>query len=350
MSSQESVSVVIPAYNAEQFIGDAVKSCFAQTYRPLEVVVVNDGSTDLTVGVVNDLRRCVPGNKLDLRIINIGENKGAGNALSAGFSSAVGEYVCWLSADDLFIDQEKIRRQVDQMKKSKALWSYFRDYYAGSTLSRKVLVRSSFLPRLPILNPLFIRNSDLRLMMLPFRNPMNGSSMMIAKHCIETFGQFEPVRNADHDNDLWMRYSALRLKLIAIRGAPIFARRHPGQVSTNVRLITHDSDLTGVRILLALDKKGDLVRLIKEVVPYLSLVLMSKEHLRRPFMSEFLFNYILDHRESFNPILIRYVRRSLNDLRRHPNFLMFDKTKFYEDLSVFKESPTFKKFEEIFLI
>jgi glycosyltransferase involved in cell wall biosynthesis len=343
------VSVVIPAYNAEEFIVDAARSCFAQTYRPLEVIVVNDGSTDSTERVVKHLSSSVSSGQVALRLVNVGENKGAGNALNVGFSSAEGDYVCWLSADDMFIDSEKLRKQVAYIEKSKALWSYFRSFYAGATLSNAVLTRPSYLPHLSISDTLFVRNPDLRLMLLLFRNPVNGSSVMITKDCVQTYGQFEPTRNADHDGDLWMRYSALKLKLTAIMGAAVFYRKHPGQVSAKRNLMIYESDLTRMRMLLALEKKGNLTMLIKKFIPYFMVILLSREHLKRPFVSEFLFNYILSHKDSFDRIFLKYVRRSLNDLTRHSNYLMLDKEKFRVDLSSFKESHTFKRFEEIFL-
>ena len=197
------VTVVIPAYNAEEFIEDAVKSCFNQTYRPMETIVVNDGSTDTTANEVKVLADTLYRNDFKLRLIDIGKNVGAANALNVGFSSAEGAYICWLSADDIFIDREKIEKQIGYMKRTGADWAYFRDFYSGSNISTARLVKSSYLPRLRIFDPLFIRDSDLRLAMLFFRNPINGSSVVIKKDCVESYGQFDPsTRNVDGDGDL----------------------------------------------------------------------------------------------------------------------------------------------------
>jgi glycosyltransferase involved in cell wall biosynthesis len=120
MTRREIVSIVIPAYNAEQFIGDSVKSCFSQTYRPIEIIVVNDGSKDATVNVVESLSDLIPDNNVELRLVDVHENKGAANALNSGFSTAKGDYICWLSADDLYIDKEKIQCQLESMNKKKS--------------------------------------------------------------------------------------------------------------------------------------------------------------------------------------------------------------------------------------
>jgi len=344
------VSVVIPAFNAEKFIQDAVRSCFSQTFRPLEVLVVNDGSTDSTLDVVSALSKQMLGNQLTLRIIDIGENKGAANALNVGFSNASGNYVCWLSADDLFLDRDKIQKQVAVMSKSGALWSYFRDSYKGKNPAKSALIRSRYLPRLRILDPLFVRDSDLRLMMLIFRNPINGSSIMIRKDCVEVFGQFDPIaRNVDADGDLWMRYTSLKLKLNALEGAPVFYREHPTQTSKKKHVMIYGSELTRMRMLLTLDRKGILTKLIKKFALFFPLISKANYHFNRPFASEFVFNCILEQKGKFNPVLVRYAGKSLNKVRKHLNYLSLDREKFLKDLELYKQSYTFKKFEEIFL-
>jgi len=349
MGEKDIVSIVIPAYNAERFIKEAVTSCFNQTYRPVEIVVVNDGSTDSTVGVVNDLSKAVPSSGLELEMIDIGENKGAANALNVGFSKAKGAYICWLSADDIFIDRKKIETQLAHVNKAKALWSYFRDFYSGYSLSNANLVRSSYLPRLRFLDSLFIRSSDLRLMLLLFKNPLNGSSAMIRKKCIETYGQFDPItRNVDGDGDLWMRYSALGLKLSALRGAPVFYREHTTQTSRRKAQMMYGCELTRMRILLTLEKEGNLTWLIRKFAPFFPIIINAKKHFERPFVSEFLFNYILDHRREFNLVSLKYVRSCLSNLKNHQNYLSLDKNRFTRDLESFVKSHTFKKFKQLY--
>jgi glycosyltransferase involved in cell wall biosynthesis len=349
MNGNESVSVVIPAYNAERFIVDAIKSCFNQTYRPIEILVINDGSTDSTVDVVNGLSDIIPDDKVELRLIDIGENRGAANALNVGFSSAKGAYICWLSADDMFVDKKKVEKQVAQMNKTEALWSYYRDFYTGTSLSKSRLVKSSHLPRLRILDPLFIRNPDLRLISLFFKNPINGSSIMIRKDSIEAYGQFDPITtNVDGDGDLWMRYSALKLKLSALKGATVFYRENPAQTSKKKTVMIYGCELTRMRMLITLQKRGNLSKLIKKFTLYFPIIVKAKKHFERPFTSEFLFNYILDHEREFNRVFRKYIRKSLNDVKKHANYLMLDKDKFSKDLKLFMESHAFKKFEETF--
>lgn len=93
------VSVVIPAYNAATTVGAAIDSCLRQHLRDLEVLVVDDGSTDATVDVV--------GSRLDdprVRLIELGENRGVAAARNAALDAAAGTWIATLDADDWMTD------------------------------------------------------------------------------------------------------------------------------------------------------------------------------------------------------------------------------------------------------
>ena len=87
------VSVLIPAYNSESMVGDAIRSALAQTHPAVEVIVVDDGSTDGTLGVAREY-----GDRV--RVIEQ-ENSGACAARNRALAEARGEYVKFLDADDL---------------------------------------------------------------------------------------------------------------------------------------------------------------------------------------------------------------------------------------------------------
>jgi GT2 family glycosyltransferase len=89
------VSVIIPAYNSAEFMGETLDSVFAQTYTPVEVIVINDGSRD-TPELEQVLQRYATKN---LRYLNQ-ENQGAGAARNAGLRAATGDLIAFLDADD----------------------------------------------------------------------------------------------------------------------------------------------------------------------------------------------------------------------------------------------------------
>jgi hypothetical protein len=236
------------------------------------------------------------------------------------------------------------------MKKTEALWSYYKDFFTGVSLQNTKLVRSSYLPHMHFLDPLFIKSHDLRLMILLFSNPINGSSIMIKRDCINSYGNFDPItKNVDGDGDLWMRYSALKLKLKVLSGATVFYRQHPTQTSKKISSMIYGCELTRMRMLLTLDKKGELETLIKKFTPFFPAIFAAKLHLKRPFVSEFIFNYILGKKERFSKILLKLARIGLKDSKKCISDLRLDKNKFIEDLKAYMKSPMFEKFEVIFL-
>jgi glycosyltransferase involved in cell wall biosynthesis len=101
--SQPSVSCIVPVYNGERYLNEALESIFAQSYRPSEVIVVDDGSTDSTAAVV----ACYGS-----QVRYLWEpNSGPATARNLGLSVALGEFVAFLDADDLW-HPEKLERQM----------------------------------------------------------------------------------------------------------------------------------------------------------------------------------------------------------------------------------------------
>lgn len=95
MKSKDLISVIIPAYNAEKYIVNCVESVAAQTYQHLEIIVVNDGSTDLTGQLLDEIA------KKDTRIKVIHQkNQGVSAARNTGLSQAKGDCIGFVDADD----------------------------------------------------------------------------------------------------------------------------------------------------------------------------------------------------------------------------------------------------------
>jgi glycosyltransferase involved in cell wall biosynthesis len=98
------VSVVIPVFNGEHFIGDAIQSALDQTFRDFEIIVVDDGSTDGTERIVRQFSGALSYHRQ--------ENSGVGAARNLGVALAKGEWIAFLDADDIWYPQ-KLSDQVD---------------------------------------------------------------------------------------------------------------------------------------------------------------------------------------------------------------------------------------------
>lgn len=91
------ISVIIPSFNSSKCILDALKSCIEQTYKPHEVIVVDDGSSDGTVSFI----RLHYGSDY-VKIVPLSENRGPSYARNRGWDLATGDYVAFLDADDIW--------------------------------------------------------------------------------------------------------------------------------------------------------------------------------------------------------------------------------------------------------
>lgn len=100
-NASELVTVVIPAFNVEGKLEDAVRSVFRTGYPEIEIIIVEDGSNDSTLEVARNIRNAYP---LDVTLVrhDNGKNKGAGASRNLGISSASGEFIAFLDADDWY--------------------------------------------------------------------------------------------------------------------------------------------------------------------------------------------------------------------------------------------------------
>lgn len=109
--SDKTVSIIIPTYNAESYIGSAVESCISQTYKDIEIIVVDDGSTDSTPEIMRKL--CS-----DYRVKYIRQdNTERSAARNRGLSEAVGCFIQFLDSDDMLYP-DKIESQVRFLDKN----------------------------------------------------------------------------------------------------------------------------------------------------------------------------------------------------------------------------------------
>lgn len=106
------VSIIIPCFNAQRWLSEAIDSCLQQTYPQIEIIVIDDASTDNSLEIIESYGD---------RVIweSLAENKGGCYARNRGFAISKGKYIQFLDADD-YIFPEKIARQVDFFEATKA--------------------------------------------------------------------------------------------------------------------------------------------------------------------------------------------------------------------------------------
>jgi len=219
------VSVIIPAYNAAATIAATVASALGQTYGDLEVIVVDDGSTDSTAAIVADFARADP----RLRLLRY-PNGGQAIARNRGIAAAVGELITFLDADDQWTP-EKVAEQVRALDENpEAAIAYgWTDYVDGAG---RLLHRGSY-----------VSLSGRVLMALTQVNFIeSGSNAMVRRSALEAIaaatadggGPFEPALVPSEDWDLWLRL-AERFAFVAIARPQVRYRVAEESQSANVR-------------------------------------------------------------------------------------------------------------------
>lgn len=180
------VSVVIPTYNHARYVAQAIESVLNQTYPHIEIIVIDDGSTDNTAEVVRPYLE---------RIKYIyKQNGGTSSALNYGINHSSGKYVCWLSADDMFVP-EKTSKQVFLMESHASLGFCYTSFTIVDAAGNPLDAINSFYYNNP-------RDMVLKLMEGCF---INGSSVMMLKSAVEKLGGFDETLPTAHDYDMWLR-------------------------------------------------------------------------------------------------------------------------------------------------
>ena len=108
MSSNELVSIIIPIYNSEKYLKECLDSLFEQTYENIEIIAVNDGSTDRSLEILQDYSEKIQ--------IFSQKNNGLYSALKVGISEIQGKWCKWFSPDDVLYPNA-IEIQVNEAKK-----------------------------------------------------------------------------------------------------------------------------------------------------------------------------------------------------------------------------------------
>jgi teichuronic acid biosynthesis glycosyltransferase TuaG len=212
VSPQPLVSVVIPAYNQASYLRGAIDSVLAQDDVGLELIVVNDGSTDHTAVVLQSY---------GTRLSTITQpNGGAANALNRGIRAARAELICWLSADDEFLPG-KVSAQVAYLAGHPDVAMCCTGFVVIDGADR--VIRHQRAPRWAHPDPLVA---------VFWRNPINGSTVMLRRSVYDAVGPFDEHLAVDVDADMWMRI-ATRWEIGQIAGEYLRYRVHSASLSAN---------------------------------------------------------------------------------------------------------------------
>ncbi|HVP69665.1 MAG TPA: glycosyltransferase [Anaeromyxobacteraceae bacterium] len=198
------VSIVIPNYNYERYVRDAITSALGQTHRNVEIVVVDDGSTDGSVATIRTMPAFADG---AFRLL-VQANAGVARARNAGAAISAGSFLVFLDADDV-LEPTYVERCLGALRSAPPSVAYAytqmqrfgaeTSLFASRPFDAAALIRSNFVP----------------------------VSAMIRRRAFEDVGAFNP-RLGHEDHELWVRMLAHGYQGVFVPEPLLRYRRHPG--------------------------------------------------------------------------------------------------------------------------
>lgn len=211
-SSTPLVSIIIPVYNGSNYLKEAIDSALEQTYPNIEVIVVNDGSTDRekTEKIAKSY-----GNKIRYFLK---KNGGVATALNLGIKKMRGEWFSWLSHDDIY-EPYKISELIKYVNDHTDAKIIYTDYQLVDENGKHLHDIS--------VKPKNVEDMQVRLI---DSYPLNGCAMLINKQCFSRVGDFDESLRTTQDYELWYRFG----KYYMYHYLPVStlrSRQHPNQGS-----------------------------------------------------------------------------------------------------------------------
>lgn len=225
------VSVIVPAFNSARYIQEAVDSALEQDYPAIEVIVIDDGSTDETVGIVERY-----GNKV--RLLRQ-KNQGSAAARNHGIRNASGKYVAFLDADDVWSPQ-KISWQIAAMADGgyKMAYGRFIWWHADAEGNHRPAAQEFAHPANPALSTAAIVTgwtyADLLLDCIVWT-----STVIVEKEALLAVGLFDEHLRKGQDYDLWLKLSR-RIEMVGLEQPTALYRIHPTSITASLKDINYE--------------------------------------------------------------------------------------------------------------
>jgi glycosyltransferase involved in cell wall biosynthesis len=236
LSQEPLISVVIPAYNAERYIRQAIESVLAQTYSRLEVLVVDDGSTDGTADLVRAFAPTV-------RYIRR-ENGRQAAARNTGIRAATGEIVAFLDADDVW-RPEKIEKQLALLRQQPELGLVYCSMIEIDPEGRELAVRRPGM-----------RGQPTCAILLGQAGGGSGSTAIVPRRVLDKVGLFDEALPPCEDTEFLWRMSC-DFPIDFVDEPLVGYRLHPGNDHKNVDKMAHAWTALYAKVLEAPHTKAE---------------------------------------------------------------------------------------------
>ncbi len=212
------VSVIVPVYNRAHLVAETVESILLQTYQPVEIILINDGSSDGSLAVLREYESRFPDR---VRVIDQ-PNQGQTIARNNGIKVAQGQYIAFLDSDDLWV-KDKLERQIPLFEPGVGL------VYSGTEIidgaGRTVRVESADEAMAGYIYPQLLE-----------KNRMTGGTVVVTAESLSRVGVFSTDFKAAENWDLWLRICKVYSARV-VNDPLIKYRIHSNNMSSDGRLM-----------------------------------------------------------------------------------------------------------------
>jgi glycosyltransferase involved in cell wall biosynthesis len=218
------VSVVIPVYNGEKYITECLESVYQQTYPSFEVIIIDDGSTDQSLEIINKM----PGDK---KIISQ-QNKDVSHARNTGIKNASGQLIAFLDQDDLW-DTKRLEKLIRVFMKNPDVDLFFTD------LSKFNDEGKNWHPRDRHKAASRLRDENLFENLIR-KNVLMPSAVMVKKDRFIEAGMFDPQFKTCGDYEMWLRMAAKGMRFKYLPEPLTLYRQHGENTSKKIEIMNED--------------------------------------------------------------------------------------------------------------
>lgn len=202
MSVDFPLSVVMPVYNSERFIDEAIRSILEQTFNNFEFIIINDASTDSTKKIIMNYR------DKRIHLLNNNVRRGVAYSLNRGLMKAKGHYIARMDADDL-AEPYRFQTQLNYFKKNHQVVAIGSWVEYINSKRKKIIIKKV---------PLNYR--EIKRVLMKF-NPIIHPTVMIKKSVLDNIGYYSEKYNGAEDYDLFLRmackYNIANLPLVLLK-------------------------------------------------------------------------------------------------------------------------------------
>ena len=184
-------SIIIPLFNKEKYVSETLKSVLNQTFKGFEIIIVNDGSTDNSLSIVNTF------NDERIKIINQ-DNQGVSVARNNGITKAEADYIALIDADDYWYKNHlsELKKQIEKFPEAGLFCNNYEVFYSEK-FCRPAAINLNFKKECLLVNDFFKASV--------FNSVALTSAVCVQKKVFNTIGKFNCDLKSGQDIDLWIR-------------------------------------------------------------------------------------------------------------------------------------------------